>query len=260
MAPIGYGYGSEWHLLHYLGRRRAALSRLVERVTGTSHLEWLDYQEHAGPGTGVLKVREPKGLEFLSPLDPVRQEWEALWPQTGNVHNWDAVARAGEGAQTTWALVEAKAHTGELSSSCTAKDDEPKGHDLTRKRESGRKRIRAVLDSTRRDLGVSTPGKWERDYYQYANRLALLHFLDRREVNAHLVFLYFTGDRTDLGAPGRDCPRDESAWTQALTAQDRHVGLPAEAAIRRRVHRLFLPVYRVQIAEGCPRNQGAPRP
>src|SRR5688572_13190194 len=120
MANIGYGYGSEWHLLQYLGRRRAAFTRAVETITGCADLEWRDHEEWVDP-QGALKVRELRGLEFLAPTDPVRREWERQWPQAGNVHNWDAVGRGAANEKGSWILLEAKAHTGELTSSCSAK-------------------------------------------------------------------------------------------------------------------------------------------
>ena len=60
MAKIGCGYGSEWHLLQYLGRRRDAFTRTIEDLTGNSSIHWLDHREtldgvHSctnGQGTG----------------------------------------------------------------------------------------------------------------------------------------------------------------------------------------------------------------
>lgn len=228
MANIGYGYGSEWHLLHYLGRRRRAFTAAVEHVIDRTGVTWLDHEEYVDERTHFLRVRETKGLGFLSPSDPVRIEWEGLWPQTGNVHNWDAVGRAEDGS---WVLVEAKAHLGEMHSSCGATAPE-----------SVRK-IRAVLDETRRALGVTAPHDWAQEYYQYCNRLALLHYLNSRSVAARLVFVYFTGDRPDAGAPGRDCPADEAGWQAALNQQAAHAGVPEDAPIRARIHTLFLPAH-----------------
>src|SRR5204863_4336833 len=81
------------------------------------------------------------------------------------------------------------------------------------------------------------------------NRIALLHFLRTHNLDAHLVFVYFTGDRTDLGAPGRECPPGETGWRAALAHQDRYVGLPPSSPIRRLIHHVFLPAYRANIAE-----------
>ena len=135
MATIGYGYGSEWHLLQHLGRRRAAFTRRIQTLTGCTGIQWLDHDESEEPSTGWLTIREPRGLEFLASADPVRQEWERLWPHSGNVHNWDAVGRTATGTQSSWILVEAKAHLGELTSSCAATA------------ETSRRRIRTPIQS-----------------------------------------------------------------------------------------------------------------
>ena len=49
MATIGYGYGSEWHLLQYLGRRRDAFTRTIEDLTRVSSIHWQDHTETAPP-------------------------------------------------------------------------------------------------------------------------------------------------------------------------------------------------------------------
>jgi hypothetical protein len=79
------------------------------------------------------------------------------------------------------------------------------------------------------------------------NRLALLQFLRERNVDARLLFIYFTSDRADLGAPGRDGPRDEDEWRPALNIQKHHVGLSESAPALTFVSELFLPAYRVSI-------------
>ena len=232
---IGYGYGSEWHLLQYLGRRRDAFTRKIEGMTGVSSIRWLDHTE-SDASTDAPKVQELVGLEFLDPQHPARHEWERRWPSRGAVHNWDAVGQGLSHDHQTWILIEAKAHTGELKSSCGAKP------------ESLRK-IHKVLDGTQNDLQVTVETDWTQLYYQYCNRIALLQFLVKRGVNAHLTYVYFMGDRSDLGSDGRDCPANRQHWQEALAAQDRHVGIPADSPIRARIHRIFLPAYHAEIAE-----------
>ena len=236
MAKIGYGYGSEWHLLQYLGRRRDAFSKAIEDLTRVSSIRWRDYEEPADASTGAPRLRELVGLEFMDPKDPARKEWKRRWPHGGAVHNWDAVGRGLTRDRRTWILVEAKANLQELISCCHAKNPD------------SLQKIRRVLDAARRDLRVTVETDWTQDYYQYCNRIALLHFLNEHEVDAHLIFVYFTGDRGDLGSP-RSCPANEQDWRDALDAQDHHVGLPADSPIHTRVHRIFLPAYHVPIDE-----------
>jgi hypothetical protein len=62
MASIGYGYGSEWHLLQHLGRRRSAFTNLVEKRTGGEEIAWLDDEVSSDDETKRLKPREIVGL------------------------------------------------------------------------------------------------------------------------------------------------------------------------------------------------------
>ena len=235
MATIGYGYGSEWHLLQYLGRRRDAFTRTIEDMTRVSSIHWQDCTE-TDASTNAPMVQELVGLEFLDPQHPARLEWERRWPQRGAVHNWDAVGQGLTHNHQTWILVEAKAHIGELKSSCGAKPE-------------SLHKIRNVLDATRRDLRVTVETDWTRPYYQYCNRIALLHFLVKHGVDTHLTFVYFMGDRSDLGNDGRDCPANRQNWQDALDVQDHHVGVPADSPIHARIHRTFLLAYHAQIDE-----------
>ncbi len=237
MATIGYGYGSEWHLLQYLGRCRDAFTEAIENLTGVSFIHWQDHTETVDPSTGAPRVREPVGLEFLDAQHPGRQEWERRWPHRGAVHNWDAVGQGLTHDHQTWILIEAKAHTGELISRCGARS------------EASLHKIRKVLDDTQRELRVTVKTDWTQPYYQYCNRIALLHFLVSHGVDAHLSFVYFVGDRSDLGSAGRDCPAKRRDWQDALDAQDCHVGVPTGSSIYDRIHRIFLPAYHADIAE-----------
>ena len=44
MGTIGYGYGSEWHLLRYLGYHRHYLSQEILNMIGGEILQWLDFK------------------------------------------------------------------------------------------------------------------------------------------------------------------------------------------------------------------------
>lgn len=130
-----------------------------------------------------------------------------FWPRGGP--QWDGLARdAGGGIY----LFEAKAHLGEMASTCQAS---PKS----------RARIEAALNEAKAAFGAASGADWLTGYYQYANRLAHLHFLRRAGVKAWLVFLYFTNDAEMHG------PDSEETWHDHLKAVHGQLGLPAEAAI-----------------------------
>ncbi|MBA2305389.1 MAG: hypothetical protein H0W08_22540 [Acidobacteria bacterium] len=224
MSKIGYGYGSEWHLLSYLGRHRSELNDRIQATTGARRVDWLDFPTQH-PDRGRIDA-EWKGLDFLN--DPVIQtEWREIWPHRAGVQNWDAVARIDVDGRDERLLVEAKGHCGEIASNCAAKV------------EGGLNQIRAALEATKRALGVDASHDWLNGYYQFCNRLAVLQFLASHNIRAHLLFVYFTGDFT----AGRDCPKDEVGWQSAIKAQDERIGLPAQHPLRERVHKLFLPVF-----------------
>ena len=224
MGKIGHGYGSEWHLLHWLGRHRAELDRRVRSAIGQppGQLEWLDFPTRSVGG--AQKTVEWKGIDFLRPNPRVERAWAAFWPQRGNAHNWDAVARVGD--EPEWLLVEAKAHVGELASDCGASS------------RGGLPTIQAAFDRCKRHLGVGTAHDWTSGYYQHANRVAALHFLEQQGIPARLLFVYFLGDQRR----GCQCPTTQAGWQPALDTQDRHLGLNRPHPLSGRIHDLFLPV------------------
>lgn len=227
VSDIGLGYGSKWHLLRYLGWHRQALAEAIGRVIhGSEGVDWLDFpfdQAKKPSGDG-----EWQSLDFLGDEgQEVRNAWRQVWPHGGGIQTWDAVARIRVGPAQEWLLVEAKAHVEELTSNCGA---------------VGRlAMVERALTSTKVTLGVSADRDWLKGYYQYANRIAALHFLTEHKVPAHLLLIYFLGD----GFSGRTCPADEAGWSRALDTQAKHLGLPRTHGLAARIHRLFLPV--------CPR-------
>ncbi len=227
---IGCGYGSECHLLRYMGRHREYLNETVSECTGASRVRWLDFGFRPKKDEGDWPDVEIRGLDFLREDNPARREWEeSYWPQTGNVQNWDAVGQVTVNGNDEWLLVEAKAHLGELKVDWGAKSVR------------GVSMIEAAIENTKRALGVAQDRDWRRGYYQYCNRLIALHFLNRHEEPAHLLFIYFYGD---IRSDEADCPSDIDGWTDELEAQDRHVGLPSDHYLRDRIHNLYLPVAR----------------
>jgi hypothetical protein len=222
MGKIGYGYGSEWQLMWYLARHRADLSRAVASESGLDDVAWQDFPQ----ANAERCDSEWKGVGFLR-SNEIEAEWSKRWPSRGNPPNWDAVGRGLLHGKSCWLLVEAKAHTAEVRSDCSAV--EQGGLDL----------IQRTLHSTKVTLSVNLDRDWLRGYYQHCNRLAVLQFLRETGVPAKLIFLYFYGDR----AQGRACPRSPDEWSTALAEQDQHVGVPADSSIRSDIHKVFLPAF-----------------
>ena len=128
----------------------------------------------------------------------------SFWPRGGP--HWDALGRAGFRSSL---LLEAKSHTGELSSGATG----AKGASLDR--------IRDSLDRTKQYMGVRQSIDWAKsEYYQYANRLAHLYLL--RVLNnlpAYLILLYFLNDVTQGG------PSEIPEWEKAIAEEEEALGI-----------------------------------
>lgn len=238
MGRIGYGYGSEWHLLRYLGRHRHKLDQAILKAIGQGDcVEWLDFG--FDPDVKFFDV-ELKGLGFLREVaEPqyaaVFEKWrKEFWPQTGTPPNWDAVGwLASPDSNRELILVEAKAHTGELKSKCQATGDR------------SRRQIEDALTQTITYAGAqANVGKWLEGYYQFANRLATLYFLHKEKVAARLVLIYFLDDKfpADAGEGPYECPADKDGWKKALEEQDKHLGLPRDHPLAAYIHKVFLPV------------------
>lgn len=65
MGKIGYGYGSEWHLLRYLGYHRAYFSEEIVHIVGGQAVEWLDFP-FSSANAPLQDDREFVGLEFIA--------------------------------------------------------------------------------------------------------------------------------------------------------------------------------------------------
>ena len=229
MGKIGYGYGSEWHLLRYLGYHREYLSQKVADVIGCHGVNWLDFSfsKENGP---LRDDKEFIGLEFIH--DPkVEEAWKSFWPQTGNAQNWDAVGQINFKGTTEWLLVEAKGHIGEIESKCGATNP------------ASKRLIHSALEKTSNAFGNCRQPieNWFAPYYQYANRLAVLYLLMKEcvpAVKARLLFIYFYGENREAC----ECPQNEKGWLSAIQKMTDWLGINMQSELMGSVHDLFLPV------------------
>lgn len=234
MGKMGCGYGSEFHLLRFLGYHRQALNRAVEAEMSGRVLEWLDFSLTSSEKHHYLDV-EVKGLEFLKKDHSARTAWKEFWPQSGNVQNWDAVGRLQSGSQVEYLLVEAKGHVEELESHCGASEN------------GGLSKIRDAFKETINACGsAKSVEDWLEPHYQYANRLSTLYFLLKHNVPARLVFIYFLGDEWPSGKNSKGqpvtCPVDKHGWQTRLDEIHQHLGLTGSSGVEKQVHPVFLHV------------------
>lgn len=176
--------------------RTAGILADQETITWLSPREeddWAEYRD--GDFLRLL------GLERLGP------DLKGFWPSRGP--QWDALGLTSEGRPV---LVEAKAHLAELTSNCQASGD-------------SLAMIHAALQATKEAIGVQSGSDWLTKYYQYANRLAHLHFLRSRcDTDALLVFLYFTNDDEMRG------PKTADEWKAGLQDAYAHLAIPPRIA------------------------------
>ena len=233
MSTIGCGYGSEWHLLRWLGYHRQELSAQVASAVRADAVEWLDLEPNLKSRDAFDRDLEWVNLDFLQSDDPARVAWARTWPRAGGRvgPHWDAVGRARFGARTEWLLVEAKAHVGEVSSDCGATSP------------TSIAKIEAAFAEAGPSFGVADTNAWSRGHYQLANRLTLLHVMNTNGAAARLVFVYFCGDDATRYGGKVECPPDADGWRTALDAMHGHVGwAPGQGPLGSRVHEVFLPV------------------
>jgi hypothetical protein len=238
MGKIGCGYGSEWHLLRYLGYHRKDLSQKTLDVTGGNSIEWLDFG-FSKKNAPLRDDKELSGLEFIED-EHVQERWKSFWAQAGNAQNWDAVGKIHFDDRDEWLLVEAKAHVGEITSECGAIDP------------VSTQKINLALEKASRAFGnQSIPAEnWLARYYQYANRLTVLYFLMKEcvpSVNARLLFIYFCGENRK----GWECPQNEQEWLPRIKEMNDRLGVDKSCELAKRVHHLFLPVNPVGVGVRC---------
>ena len=235
---IGSGYGSEFHLMRYLARYRNELNSKIEKEIGGKVIEWLDFNHGGNYETKdsskiVLPDQEWEGLVFLksgsnSKDSKALLEWKTFWPQSGTSQNWDAIAKIDQNKM--WILVEAKAHTGEIESDCGATSS------------VSIQKINKAFQETQQAFGITTANDWKKFYYQYANRLAVLHFLLGQRIAAKLLFIYFLGDKNPRLAVGNRCPETKEEWQNSLDKQNEYLGLIPVKKRDLGIHEIFVNV------------------
>lgn len=178
MAQIGFGYGSEFQLLRFLGHHRLEFERIISEVIGQGEFRWEDF-EYANPKSVISGDKELSGLSFLERLYPsqypdVKDEYERYKINRRDTwQSWDAIFTHNG----TLYLLEAKAHTSELSSG---------------KEEHGDKSKKEIIRFFKEQLpGFPVSEKWLMEYYQLANRLATAALLNKKGIKTKVIYIYF---------------------------------------------------------------------
>lgn len=207
MGQMALGYGSEFHLLRWMGRHRTEFDNRVKKVLNIDNIDWLDFDFNC-KGTNLDK--EIKGIDFVLSNSKLNNDWKSEWPQTGNSMNWDAIGYySDENQENCWILVEAKAHIAEIYSKCNA----------------GAKSmviIDKILNKTACNLGLVYNKYWLEKYYQQANRLYVYDLLRRNGIKAKLLNIYFIGDMSNRS---RKSPQTQTGWDMPIAEKNKCFGV-----------------------------------
>ena len=174
--------GSQYLLQHHVEHHSDQLSATI---TGSSpsllafagQFEWIsplssqNYQEYRDDFLDALG---------LGQFNTARAQF---WPNGGP--QWDGLAKVKNKHQTGYVLVEAKAHPGET-------------HSTTQASKESLKKINGSLKVTQMHLQIPQK-KWTENYYQTANRLAFLYFMNvQLDLPTWLAFINFTDDQSHI--------------------------------------------------------------
>ena len=180
MGHLGYGYGSEFQLLRFMGRHRNLLDdEIKKQINIVGNIKWLDF-EFTDLRNSLIGDKELTGLQFLNLLSFVSNEQiqsirnEISQFKVGimiSKQSWDAIFTIADSLY----LVEAKAYCEEMNT----KDHERSAND----------NIKSFMQAQLPNVNVSC--EWLRQPYQLANRLATAALLNRNGVKTKILYLFF---------------------------------------------------------------------
>lgn len=186
MAQMGLGYGSEFQLLRFMGRHRHELERTIidalqekQQTINDKNFDWLDF-EYSDIYKVITGDRELYGLSFLKKkidkglYDKITSALQKAGSFISNWQHWDAVFVLDD----CFYFVEAKAYTGELYST-----NDHGG--------SSKKEILNFMRENMQPYGIEVDKNWLDLYYQFANRISMMAFLNQNGLNAKAIYIYF---------------------------------------------------------------------
>lgn len=233
MADIGYCYGSEWQLLRFLGHRRDYLCRIIQEGTSFKNdIVWADYplDEKRKSQDGEWKGAYIPTLMARGDWGEIERKWKEFWPCSNSQQgqpSWDGAFTCGEEI----VIVEAKAHISELKSvGCGAEKDR-------------RAKITAALDRAKEYFGADKGNDWLDRYYQMANRLAFICFLNEVcGVKAKLLGIYFLGgmDKAKSTDKRAKSVKHIQDWREAINEEYTALGIKDNGKVKEYAQSVFI--------------------
>ena len=215
MAEMGNGYGSEYQLLRFLGHHRNELNMYIKKALNIeSEIEWLDfpYDDNRLSGDG-----EYIGIEFLDSYSDILAQWKKFWPSLKKAQHWDAIAKTKD----TWLLIEAKAHSKEMISDCTA-------------REKSKEVIEYRMMELIKRYNITPQGSRLKKYYQKANRILFISFLESIGIRAQIVFIYFINGYKNIGIENAE------EWESLIKEQDMYLGIEKNEWVKDHIKNIII--------------------
>jgi len=84
------------------------------------------------------------------------------------------------------------------------------------------------------DKGIKTQNDWLIKYYQKANRLLFLHFLEKININTTLLYIYFTNGYLDKGI------KSKAEWKAIIEDEDYYLGIANNKWVKEKVKNVFI--------------------
>jgi hypothetical protein len=226
MAKLGLGYGSEFHLMRFLGRHRHDLDSLILKEIDyqNNNIEWKDFLYDQ-----KLEIpdREYIGTEFLKNepnFSMIEKNWTDFWPSKKHAQNWDAIGKIGN----EWLLVEAKAKKDEIISTSQASPE-------------SLKIIKNRMDDLKNKYNIQTTNDWTKKYYQKANRILFFNFLKESNIQAKLIFVYFINGYLKNGI--QEGIASQKEWLNIIKEQDAYLGIENNELLKKNIVNVFIDVY-----------------
>ena len=219
--------GSQFHLQNLVNDYPEYLNCLILSNSSSLRTYAATHPKWASPlaSDDYTEYQDKQFLEAIG-FPKLSRKLSDFWPERGPV--WDALATVeGKSGSRGVILLEAKSHIMELANPSYACKATGKSLD----------KIKSALTIVKRESKVKHKAEWLGDYYQYANRLAHLYFLDIVcQVPTWMVFLYFVGDVKQKG------PTTVVQWTASLDKIQEALGLPRNHLLEDAIITVFAPV------------------